>query len=749
MRPIIFVILHSIILLVVLITPQFIIFSPANTDTNVNRLLGLTLIGISLIVAVELSVISASLAVNQRTGQIIRVIWGFIMLPAALLSVADSGLYRSIGSHIDVSTIRYALAHIGELAPLVNSEIKSSAWAIIILAIILSLGLSIIGWKITSPRTHRACPLTTLAISLLFLVGASANVCSDTNQDYLDTSYNLTNLACRRTTSNNQQKTISNITNLKIAQLNQQSTTNSDIITPIDKLLSSLPVKLQTTADSTLDNIVIIILEATRADATTPYNPELDTTPFLDKIAKTGMKVSDGYTNHAYTSKSLVAVPCGIPPNPRLANTENKPNGIPQLCLPELLKTLGYTSAFFQSATQTFENRKGLVKNLGFNTFVPLEKLDRTGWKTVNYFGIEEKALIKPIMKWVDKQNNPFLLTTLTLSSHHPFQPLASFPKKEYAGGQKWSDYLNTVRYVDTFLQELFSEFDQRGLLENTLFVFTGDHGATLDSRDHRYPYQENIHVPIILWSKHLIPKPMVIAGPRQHTDIVPTIVDLLGLKIAQGTFYGLSLREPTNNRTIPIVCKFAICLGRITNQFKFFRYNDQRSPDLYDPAEDPKDTNNLAQLIPKELTKSYSDELEAWKKKVIQLYENQQLAQRSDVRGIQSNITLPDTSLVDARLEGNIRPGKSVKLTAYLDTPANPNEKKYELELVNTNGLPITLTVQHIQEQEQTDPYTEKRVLMVEFDFSVPTQATQGANQLLIKIDPGETEVTIPAWIN
>ncbi|HCP44525.1 MAG TPA: hypothetical protein DIU15_00585, partial [Deltaproteobacteria bacterium] len=42
-------------------------------------------------------------------------------------------------------------------------------------------------------------------------------------------------------------------------------------------------------------NLVLVLLESTRAQATTPYNPELPTTPFLDQLAKNGMLVERAY----------------------------------------------------------------------------------------------------------------------------------------------------------------------------------------------------------------------------------------------------------------------------------------------------------------------------------------------------------------------------------------------------------------------------------------------------------------------
>jgi lipoteichoic acid synthase len=45
-------------------------------------------------------------------------------------------------------------------------------------------------------------------------------------------------------------------------------------------------------------------------------------------------------------------------------------------CLPDLLKEEGYATGFFQSSTAYFENFRGLVTNLGYEEYYPLETMD-------------------------------------------------------------------------------------------------------------------------------------------------------------------------------------------------------------------------------------------------------------------------------------------------------------------------------------------------------------------------------------
>jgi phosphoglycerol transferase MdoB-like AlkP superfamily enzyme len=291
--------------------------------------------------------------------------------------------------------------------------------------------------------------------------------------------------------------------------------------------------------------------------------------------------------------------------------------------LPELLRPLGYTSAFFQTATQKYERRDQLVANMKYDHFSSLETTDATGWEKVNYFGIEDRAMIKPMMEWVDGQASPFLLSIMTLTSHHSYRTPSTFEHKKYEGTEPWNSYLNTIRYTDAFLQDIFTEFEKRGLLDNTLFVLTGDHGVGVGYRNTDHPYRENIQIPLIVWSKHLISNPTVATGPRQHSDIVPTIADILDLHVTEGSLYGRSLLESADDRTIYIGCKLNNCQVLINGTFKLVNYlKGDRTPGLFDLEQDPRDDNDLFNLAAPAAVENYQQQLATWREKVIALYE-------------------------------------------------------------------------------------------------------------------------------
>jgi lipoteichoic acid synthase len=143
-------------------------------------------------------------------------------------------------------------------------------------------------------------------------------------------------------------------------------------------------------------NVVLIHLESTRAQSVTPYNKDLKTTPFLNELAKESLLAERAYTTVPHTSKAVTSVNCGIFPHLVPEVTEAVPGGIPVPCLPSLLKQQGYSTVFFQSSTEDFENFKGLVKNFGYEEYYPLESMDQKGFVRTNYFGPEDDIMLKP-----------------------------------------------------------------------------------------------------------------------------------------------------------------------------------------------------------------------------------------------------------------------------------------------------------------------------------------------------------------
>jgi phosphoglycerol transferase MdoB-like AlkP superfamily enzyme len=151
---------------------------------------------------------------------------------------------------------------------------------------------------------------------------------------------------------------------------------------------------LAQTARTEKRNVVLIHLESTRAQSVTPCCKDIETTPFLDELAKSSLLAEHAYTVVPHTFKASVSVNCGIEPHPVQEHTEAKPNGIPLPCLASLLKHQGYVTVFFQSSTKDLDNFEDLAKNFGYEEFYALESMDTESFQQVSSFSYEDNIML-------------------------------------------------------------------------------------------------------------------------------------------------------------------------------------------------------------------------------------------------------------------------------------------------------------------------------------------------------------------
>jgi arylsulfatase A-like enzyme len=134
--------------------------------------------------------------------------------------------------------------------------------------------------------------------------------------------------------------------------------------------------------------------------------------------------------------------------------------------------------------------------------------------------------------------------------------PRADSPYRDASGGkdpayrdkdkirQMISDYYGLVTEVDDWVGRILKRLDELGLADNTLVVFTSDHGEMLG--DHgmysKFVFFEgSVHIPLLMRLPGVIPADTVVKNPVSHLDLFATILDYCGMTAPQSE--GESLR--------------------------------------------------------------------------------------------------------------------------------------------------------------------------------------------------------------
>jgi lipoteichoic acid synthase len=386
-------------------------------------------------------------------------------------------------------------------------------------------------------------------------------------------------------------------------------------------------------------NVVLIHLESTRAGATTLYNSDLETTPFLNELAKSSLFAERDYTIVPHTSKASVSVNCGIEPHLVQPTTEANPDGIPTPCLADLLKEQGYGTVFFQSSTQDFENFDGLVENFGYEEYYPLESLDTEGFQRMNYFGYEDDIMLKPSKEWLrEHENEPFIAEYLLGTGHHDYECLGtSHGDKGFSEDNLINSYLNCMRLQDIFLKNLIDQYKELGLYDNTIFVIYGDHGEGFGEHG-RFQHddtiwEEGLQVPLLIHAPGLIGGDGRVEELSNHADILPTVLELLGYEVKGGEYPGYSLlHQLPEDRTLMFSCFHQdACLASLKGSEKYVYHYDNQPDELFDLSKDHLEKNNLARERPKEEVDKRRKDLLEWRSRVNAKYEGRTVDHRDE----------------------------------------------------------------------------------------------------------------------
>jgi lipoteichoic acid synthase len=349
-------------------------------------------------------------------------------------------------------------------------------------------------------------------------------------------------------------------------------------------------------------HIAFIILESTRARSVTVYNESLHTTPWLAELAKESLVAERAYAIVPHTSKALVALLCGIEPRLNMPITESLPDAIPTRCLADLLDEQGYATAFFQSATEHFEGRRQLVRNMGYEFFQPLNEMDTSGFDKANYFGYEDDIMLEPSRQWLEGvTDRPVFATYLTLTPHHDYLAPRRYGHFDFDEDEELNNYLNTIRYMDHFLQNLMDQYRELGLYDDTIFVIVGDHGEGFGEHGRRQHdnviYEEGIHIPLMIYEPGK-PRRERITGPVSQIDIVPTLTEMLGYEILGGKLPGVDMRKTTDRRTVFAHCWYERrCMASVTGTDKYIHHFNRQPDEFFDLAVDPLELDDLAPM--------------------------------------------------------------------------------------------------------------------------------------------------------
>ncbi|MFB6218628.1 MAG: sulfatase-like hydrolase/transferase, partial [Halobacteriaceae archaeon] len=167
------------------------------------------------------------------------------------------------------------------------------------------------------------------------------------------------------------------------------------------------------------------------------------------------------------------------------------------------------------------------------------------------------------------------------------------------------AEYYGLVTSLDDQLQRLLDTLDEQGVADDTLVVFTSDHGEMMGSLGHYrkgYPFEESIHVPQVWRYPEGLPAGEECSAFVNLVDLLPTLLPWAGAEVpasARGDDIRPVLRGETEGRDAAYVegeLPFHDEWRAVRTEEYMLAVDDQlRVRHLYDMERDPYQMENLA----------------------------------------------------------------------------------------------------------------------------------------------------------
>jgi arylsulfatase A-like enzyme len=289
--------------------------------------------------------------------------------------------------------------------------------------------------------------------------------------------------------------------------------------------------------------VMIILEDALRADRLSLYGYDKKTSPFKEELLQSqGAIFMRARSQDNVTRTSLPSLMTSLLPS------VTGVWGFADMLRPEFL-TVAEVMRQQGFATGSFVQNSNAGPASGLH-----QGFDSTDDVTVR--GTTEKLLEgEPLWNWLraHKDRNTFVYLHI-VDPHGPYEPPPPYDqnyqklKVDGAHKLKWdsgidADYVKApspagraalyegeIRHNDDRLRTFFDRMKAEGLFDDTLFIFTADHGEYLGEHGyfaHHAPgYVQNTGVPLILYHKQRIPQQLRIQEPVQLLDVMPTVLD-------------------------------------------------------------------------------------------------------------------------------------------------------------------------------------------------------------------------------
>jgi arylsulfatase A-like enzyme/Tfp pilus assembly protein PilF len=370
-------------------------------------------------------------------------------------------------------------------------------------------------------------------------------------------------------------------------------------------LLLGLLVLTGCSSSSSPPDVLIITLDTLRADRVGAYGHSGARTPALDALAARGARFATATTTipltlPAHTSLFTGAFPGGH--GVRDNTGFHVEDGVTTLA--EVFKGQGYRTGGFVGAF-VLDSRWGIAQ--GFDEYFDDFDLSEDVGPGLDAIQRPGNQVVDRALAWLTQADSrPFFAWIHLYDAHAPYDApadvAAQFPRTRLGA------YDAEVAFADRQIGRVLDALRAAGTLDDTIVVVLADHGEQLGEHGEQqhgfFVYDAAVQIPLIMAGPGI--EPRVITDQVRIVDVMPTVLDLIGLEIPADV-QGSTLRPALEGQPVDLLAlaetwypRYHYGWSELTavrdGQFKFIAAPRR---ELYDLAKDPREEHNLAEADP------------------------------------------------------------------------------------------------------------------------------------------------------
>lgn len=401
-------------------------------------------------------------------------------------------------------------------------------------------------------------------------------------------------------------------------------------LAPLEDMHSYMQRVASSGSKDSRPNVLVLVIEALRHDVVELKHSGIEIMPTVNRLAREGLMFRHAYANAPETGYSQSTLMTGLHPLKYPTRDFNSDLSYPFVNIFDFMHAAGYRTANlgleWMVQRRITDNAKIELRSrdlLGIQSRDTLAQVSNA--EHLESLVAIDRLQVEQLSKWVrnDADSRPFFAFVYFNSSHFPYEQdpedqgpffpsevdlfkVAFYGYPENLVPIMRNRYWNTLNKIDEMVADLTKSLAEAKRLDDTLIIITGDHGEMFHEHG-EVTHAGRLH-------EGAIRVPFVVSGARgrhsvadgttpvSHIDVVPTILDAVGLPPFAG-FQGRSVLDSqdarrdtsTTNRSVFVTAQTGVFEDAIISYpFKFIRGYRGEPSRLFRLDSDPDEMRNI-----------------------------------------------------------------------------------------------------------------------------------------------------------